>query len=153
MIIRYKPFHTFSKSGGLSLRGNAYSLSDRETPAAFFRKQAEVSTIFSTKLTFSPTSVRHEAGLTIFLSIHYHNEVGITINPNSNKSAIFATIRSGELATASTTYVDLADGIHSAQLFIKAEPTQYSFGYSVGSGSPKYIASVESKWLQAYLAG
>ncbi|KAG8742352.1 hypothetical protein FRC10_001633 [Ceratobasidium sp. 414] len=149
----YKPFHTFPKSGGLSLRGNVYTLNDRETPAAFFRKQSEVSTIFSTKLTFSPNSTRHEAGATIYLSIHYHNEIGITISPNSNKTAIFATTRSGELAVAKTTYVDLPDGVHSAQLFIKAEPSQYLFGYSVGSGAPNYIASVESKWLQAYLSG
>ncbi|KAG8698470.1 hypothetical protein FRC09_007212, partial [Ceratobasidium sp. 395] len=149
----YKPFHSFPKSGGLSLRGNVYTLSDRETPAAFFRKQSEISTVFSTKLTFSPTSTRHEAGVTIYLSIHYHNEVGITINPNSNKTAVFATTRSGELATAKTTYVDLPDGVHSAQLFIKAEPGQYSFGYSTGAELPKYIASVESKWLQAYLSG
>ncbi|KAG8720286.1 hypothetical protein FRC08_000646 [Ceratobasidium sp. 394] len=149
----YKPFHTFPKSGGLSLRGNVYTLSDRETPAAFFRKQSEVSTIFSTKLTFSPTSTRHEAGATIYLSIHYHNEIGITINPSSDKTAIFATTRSGELAVANTTYVDLPDGVHSAQLFIKAEASQYSFGYSVGLDTPKYIASVESKWLQAYLSG
>ncbi|KAG8738954.1 hypothetical protein FRC12_016485, partial [Ceratobasidium sp. 428] len=65
----------------------------------------------------------------------------------------FATTRSGELATAKTTYVDLPDGVHSAQLFIKAEPGQYSFGYSTGAELPKYIASVESKWLQAYLSG
>ncbi|KAF8607491.1 hypothetical protein BDV93DRAFT_435080 [Ceratobasidium sp. AG-I] len=149
----YKAFHKFPSKGGLSIRGNIYNLNDRETPAAFFRKQSEVSTVLSTKLTFSPTSTRHEAGLTIYLSIHYHNEVGVTINPNSNKTAVFATTRSGELATANTTYVDLPDGTGTARLFIKAGPSQYSFGYAVGTAAPTYIASVDSKWLQAYLSG
>ncbi|CAE6480973.1 unnamed protein product, partial [Rhizoctonia solani] len=149
----YKPFHTFPKSGGLNLRGNIYSLSSRETAAAFFRKQSDISTTFSTKLKFSPTSTRHEAGVTIYLSIHYHNEIGITINPGSNNAAIFATTRSGENATANTTYVDLPSGVNEARLFIKAEPSKYSLGYAVGNASPTYIASVESRWLQSYLKG
>jgi beta-xylosidase len=151
--LSYKTFHSFPKTGGLLIRGNIYNLDDRETPSAFFRKQTEISTVFSTKLKFSPTSTRHEAGLTIYLSIHYHNEIGITINPSSNKTAIFATTRSGELATTNTTYVDLPGGTNEAQLFIKAEPDQYSFGYAIGNAPPTYFASVESKWLQAYLKG
>ncbi|CAE6350245.1 unnamed protein product [Rhizoctonia solani] len=149
----YKAFHTFPKTGGINIRGNIYSLSDRETAAAFFRKQTDVTTTFSTKLKFTPTSVRHEAGVTIYLSIHYHNEVGITINPGSNKTAIFATTRSGESAIADTTYVDLPNGVNEARLFIKAEANKYSLGYAVGNNEPTYIASVESKWLQAYLKG
>jgi beta-xylosidase len=150
---RYKAFHTFPKTGGLNIRGNIYSLSDRETAAAFFRKQTEISTIFSTKLKFTPTSTRHEAGITIYLSIHYHNEIGITINPGSNKTAVFATTRSGENAIVNTTYVDLPSGVNEAGFFIKAEANQYSLGYAIGNNQPRYIASVESKWLQAYLKG
>ncbi|ELU43547.1 beta-xylosidase [Rhizoctonia solani AG-1 IA] len=152
-ITPYKAFHTFPKTGGLNIRGNIYSLSDRETAAAFFRKQSDISTVFSTKVKFTPTSTRHEAGITIYLSIHYHNEIGITINPGSNKTAIFATTRSGENATANTTYVDLPNGVNEARLFIKAEPSKYSLGYATGNGEPTYIASVDSKWLQAYLQG
>ncbi|KAL5633147.1 hypothetical protein ACGC1H_003593 [Rhizoctonia solani] len=149
----YKPFHAFPKAGGLNLKGNVYSLSDRETAAAFFRKQSDISTTFSTKLKFSPTSTRHEAGVTIYLSIHYHNEIGITINPGSNHTAIFATTRSGENATANTTYVDLPNGVNEARLFIQAGPSKYSLGYAVGDANPTYIASVESRWLQSYLKG
>lgn len=150
-IHRYKSFHQFV-NGGLRLFGNVYTLSDRETPAAFFRKQEDLSVVFSTQLNFSPTSSRHEAGITVFLSIWYHNEVGITLHPETNARTVFVTTRTGPDVDVTTTYATIpANG--SVNLFIKAEPNQYSLGYSVGSANATYIATVENQWLQSFPAG
>ncbi|CAE6511811.1 unnamed protein product, partial [Rhizoctonia solani] len=149
----YKTFHAFPKSGGLDISGNIYNLSDRETAACLFRKQTELSTTFSTKLNFTPTSTRHEAGITIYLSIFFHDEIGLTINPNTNKNAVFVKTRTGNLATENKTFVDLPDGTHEVSLYIQAQPDKYSFGYAVGTGAPNYIVSVDSKWLASKMDG
>ncbi|KAJ1304788.1 hypothetical protein OPQ81_005924 [Rhizoctonia solani] len=149
----YKTFHAFAKGGGLDIRGNIYNLSDRETAACLFRKQSDISTTFSTKLNFTPTSTRHEAGITIYLSIFFHNEIGLTINPSTNKTAIFATTRTGNLATENKTYVDLPDGTNEATLYIQALPDKYNLGYAIGTDAPKYITSVQNKWLAAKIDG
>ncbi|EUC64042.1 glycoside hydrolase family 43 protein [Rhizoctonia solani AG-3 Rhs1AP] len=149
----YKTFYALPKSGGLDISGNVYNLSDRETAACLFRKQTEISTTYSTQLKFAPTSTRHEAGITIYLSIFFHDEIGLTINPNTNKTAIFVTTRTGNLATENKTFVDLPDGTSEVSLYIQALPDKYNFGYALGNDVPKYIASVESKWLAAKIDG
>jgi hypothetical protein len=155
---RYKAFHEFPPAGGISIRGNLYTLSDRETPAAFLRKQVDIGTIWSTHLTeFKPTSTRHEAGLTIFLSIQFHNEIGVTLNPVTQQPTIFASTRTGEFANLTTVYADLPRGAEKdgVKLFIKAEAQGYSLGYGSANGkeAPTYIASVENKWLQSFVPG
>ncbi|KAF8706013.1 glycosyl hydrolase 43 family, partial [Rhizoctonia solani] len=149
----YKSFHAFPKDGGIDIRGNIYNLSDRETAACFFRKQSEISTTFSTKLKFSPTSPRHEAGLTIYLSIFFHDEIGLTMNPSTNKTAIFTKTRTGDLAVENTTFVDLPDGTDEASLYIEAKPDRYNFGYAIGTDAPKYITTVQNKWLASKIDG
>ncbi|PVF95824.1 hypothetical protein CPB86DRAFT_557116 [Serendipita vermifera] len=147
----YKTFHKFVNNG-LRLFGNVYTLNDRETPAAFFRKQEDLSVVFSTELDFAPTSSRHEAGVTLFLSIWYHNEIGLTLHPETNVRTIFAKTRTGANAQLTTTYAPIA-ATGSVKLFIKAEPHQYSLGYSVGGANATYIATVENKWLQTFVQG
>ncbi|RPB00237.1 hypothetical protein L873DRAFT_1835111 [Choiromyces venosus 120613-1] len=113
----YKRFHSFTRSG-LKLKANAYTLDDRETPATLMRNQ----------LDFNPTNPRHEVGATVFFSIRYHNEVGITLHSTTKQRVLFIKTRS----------VGIPSG--PVKLFIKAEPTKYSLGYAVGNGQPNYIA-------------
>lgn len=117
------------------------------------RKQQDLSVIWSTEMTFKPTSSKHEAGLTVYLSSQYHNEIGLTQDPSSNKTVIFANTRTGPNATLATTYAEVLNGRTTAKFFIKAEPNQYSLGYSLGEEEPIYIASVANKWLQAFVQG
>ena len=72
----YKELWAFTaRPDWLRIRGNVYTLDDRETPSAWCRKQVDVSTVVSTELEFSPRITFQEAGLTVYLSIHYHNEI------------------------------------------------------------------------------
>lgn len=91
--------------------------------------------------------------MTIFLSTWYHNEIGLTIKPNTTERVVFARTRTGPEATVNTVYESVPSGTSTVTLFIKAEPAKYSLGYAIGKGQAKYIASLESKWLQAFVKG
>lgn len=143
----YKSFHSLdSRPGWLRLRGNPYTLSDRETPAALFRKQVDLETVWSTELDFQPTSTRHEAGATVYLSIWYHDEIAVTAHPdNADQRVVVARTRSGPEVTVNETYRDIpCKG--TVKLFLKAQRGKYSLGYAVGSGQPEYIAEVSNRW-------
>lgn len=162
----YKDFKDFtSKPGHLGLRGNVYTLSDRETPAAIMRKQVDHNTTFSAALTsFEPSTWRQEAGATIYLSVHYHDEIGVTISNNTGHRSIVTHIRAGELATLNTTYIEddaVAQGA-PVTLVIEAKEDGYRLGYSTGAAgnatatskeTPRWVASVENRWLQEYVEG
>lgn len=102
---------------------------------------------------FTPTTEQHEAGVTIFLSTWYHNEIGVTIKPNSTQRVIVAKTRTGDNAMLSTTYAEDIPAKGKVKLFIKATTANYSLGYAVGNDEPKYIASLDAGWLQAFVAG
>ncbi|KAH8149830.1 uncharacterized protein LAJ45_05982 [Morchella importuna] len=149
----YKKFYSLDeRPGWLRIKGNPYTLSDRETPATLMRKQVDLGTVWSSELDFKPTNPRHEAGVTIFLSIHYHNEIAITLHPETKKRVIAAKTRMGVNASLNTTYAEIPE-TGTVKLYIKAEPSKYSLGYATGNGKPIYIAEVENRWLQAYLPG
>ncbi|KAB2569079.1 Non-reducing end alpha-L-arabinofuranosidase BoGH43B [Lasiodiplodia theobromae] len=154
----YKRFVDFeSRPGWLRLHGNLYTLSQRETPAAVLRKQVDFNTTFSAELTsFEPEGWRQEAGVSVYLSIHYHDEIAVTVSNVTGRRAVVTHVRSGPEATLNTTYhedEEVALGQTPVRLFIEAKEAGYRFGYAVGEGEPKYVASVENKWLQAYVEG
>ncbi|TID04989.1 Non-reducing end alpha-L-arabinofuranosidase BoGH43A [Colletotrichum higginsianum] len=153
----YKDFKDFESSPGkLRIRGNVYTLNDRETPAALLRKQANINTTFSTEVSaFGPDSSRQEAGASVYLSIHYHDEIAITYSNETGKRCIVIHTRTGPDATRNTTYVEdeeVAKGV-PVKLFIEAKDVGYRLGYSTGCKAPQWLASVENRWLQSYVEG
>lgn len=90
--------------------------------------------------------------MTIFLSIFYHNEIAVTIHPETKKRTVVAKTRSGTNGALNTTYSDIPE-TGAVKLYIKAESSKYSLGYAVGENQPKYIAEIENRWLQASLPG
>jgi beta-xylosidase len=173
----YKKFHTLSaRPGHLRLTPNIYTLSERQTPAAFLRKQDAINTTASTRLEFDPQTWRHEAGISAYLSIHYHQDIGVTISNVTGHRCVVTHTRTGPNATLNTTYHEdpaVAAGA-PVELFIKADSDQYHLGYSVeqpqyphppenGGTDDKapapaakkvtYLASMDSRWLQAFVDG
>lgn len=150
----YRSFHTLTaRPDYLRLRGNPYTLSDRETPAALFRKQVDLETIWETELEFSPTSEKHEAGVTVYLSIHYHHEIAVTMR-NGTKVVVSQT-RTGPEATLVEQVIQLPEGKEESavRLAIKAHRDKYELGFGFGNEDVQYVAEVENKWLQAHLEG
>ena len=104
------------------------------------------------QIDFNPTNPRHEAGITVFLNIHFHNEIAVTIHPKTGVRTIVTHTRFGPNGTLNTTYHSIPQ-TGTVKLFIKAQSTKYSLGYAVGNKLPNYVAEVSSRWLQAYLKG
>ncbi|MCJ1253455.1 hypothetical protein MMC24_001266 [Lignoscripta atroalba] len=154
----YKNFTDFtSRPSYLRLHGNIYTLSQREIPAAILRKQSAINVTFSALVDFTPTTERHEAGVSAYLSIQYHNEIAVTINNSTGKRAIVTMIRSGPEATLNTTYIDDDEDVTNGkpvEFFIDVKADGYRFGYRTNQQAEvKYVASVANKWLQAYVEG
>lgn len=153
----YKEFRDFeSAPGKLRLHGNSYTLSHRETPAAVLRKQVDLNTTFSTELSaFDPKDSRQEAGATIFLSLHYHNEVAVTRSSESGNRAIVVHTRTGPEASLNSTIVedeDVADG-KAVKFYIEARDDGYSLGYATGCKAPRWLAFVSNENLQRHIEG
>ncbi|KAF3315975.1 hypothetical protein TWF173_002756 [Orbilia oligospora] len=149
-----KAFHSFkARKGWLRLYGNVYTLSDRQTPAMFLRKQEDINTVFNTELEFYPTSARHKAGVTAFLSTWLHQDIVITLHPETGKRVVAATTRTGKEPVAKTTYVEIPE-TGTVKLWIKCEADKYTLGYSLGHDrKATWVASAESKWMQSYPSG
>ncbi|KAI5798321.1 glycosyl hydrolase [Pyronema domesticum] len=149
----YKVFHDFkARPAWLRLKGNAYTLADRETPAVLMRKQTEYEVVFSTELDFQPTDKKHEAGVTVFLSIHFHNTVAVMLHPETGKRCVVVRTRTGEDAAVKTGYYDIPEK-GTVKLMIKAGRGGYELGFAAGGQKVRYVASVENKWLQTALKG
>ncbi|KAF3936558.1 Beta-xylosidase [Dactylella cylindrospora] len=149
----YKAFHSFTaRKGWLRLRGNVYTPSDRETPAMFLRKQEDINTIFSTEIDFYPTSKYHKAGVTSFLSVWIHQDIIVTLHPDTGKRVVAAVTRTGKEPVETTIYKEIPSR-GTVKLYIKCEASKYSLGYAVGNGKVNYIASVSNKWMQSYPQG
>ena len=151
----YRSFHTLAERPGyLRLRGNPYTLSDRETPAAFFRKQVDLNVVWSTELEFEPQNDRHEAGLSVYLSIHYHNEIAIT-SRNGTKAIVTQTRTGPEATFVEEVFpFDSGNATSSVILAIKASASGYELGYSFsGEEDIEYVTAVGNVWLQTHLEG
>jgi beta-xylosidase len=150
----YKAFHNLeARPGFLRLHGNPYTLSDRETPAALFRKQVDLETVWMTELDFHPKTIYHEAGASVYLSVWFHNEIAVTVHPNNTAQRVVTVkTRTGPEAEANQSFHNISsNGLVS--LAIKAERDQYSFGYALDGGEVKYVSSISNRWLQAWPAG
>lgn len=150
----YKAFHSFTaRKGWLRLYGNVYAPKDRETPAMFLRKQEDINTVFSTELEFYPKSKYHKAGAIAFLSIWIHQDIVITLHPETGKRVVAATTRTGKEPVEKTVYREIPE-TGTVKLWIKCESDKYSLGYSLGHDrNPTYIASLSNQWMQSYPDG
>ena len=98
------PLDLTSRPGFARVRGNPYTLSQRSSPAALLRKQADVNVTFSTELTSydpDPTHpLRQEAGASIYLNDFFHNDIGVAISNVTNNKAIVLRISEGPVQLA-----------------------------------------------------
>lgn len=155
----YKEFMDWeSAPGKLRMRGNPYTLAHRDTPAALLRKQDGINQTFSTELSaFEPTSPRQEAGAAVYLSLHFHNEIAVTLDGETGDRTVVVRTRTGPEATLNETYIPdeaVAAG-QPVRFFIEARDVGYRLGYAAGNDtcSPKWVASVENHNLQAFIEG
>lgn len=168
------PFHAFA-DGKLKIQGSPFSLGNRESPALLLRKQSAFNQRFETVINFVPTTVKEEAGITIFYSDIQHSEIGITLCPSATGLPANATLLDNPAnatrcvvnrlfyanngtgivlanATVAVTSYHPIDASGPVKLMIQGEKTRYSFGFVQDelNATVTYLGAIDS--LQLYTA-
>ncbi|VUC31487.1 unnamed protein product [Clonostachys rosea] len=134
------------KGKGVVFTPNAYTLSDRDTPAAILRKQKSVN------MTFTATLLPTDKGLgpyqSVGISAHSteqaHQDIGLRGCSNAEGMCVFvdSTVKSPGPGTPPETTefpVDLDKIPSDFKLHIRAKPTQYSLGYSASNSTVTWV--------------
>ena len=161
------------KPGGVTLYPNVFTLSDRDTPAALFRKQKSLNMTFSATLlpTDGSLGYRQSVGISAYLSEFQHQDVGIRGCVNQTGMCFYSNlIRNGTTTVSThsiTTKLDtnlsppktkqiplnsttIPSGV---TLQIRAEPLKYTLGYQIAGQKEVWVDEIESKWLAFGPAG
>lgn len=137
------------KELGLVLKPNVFGLSDRDTPAALFRKQTSLNMTFSAALISANISLgpRMNIGISAYLSEFQHQDIGVGGCINGTGMCIYTQLWMNQ--TSKFNQIPLAyDHIPEDLVFhIRASPLKYELGYSIGRGGPvQYLAEIGSYW-------
>lgn len=93
---RWKQSHTIGNShqSGIRLFPNVFSLSDRDTPAAIFRKQKSLNMTFSATLLPANGSLgyRQSVGISVYLSEFQHQDIGIRGCVDETGMCVYSTL-------------------------------------------------------------
>lgn len=145
------------RPGWLRIYSTHIGLGQLDSPAWIGRRQQSFRADFRTLIDFKPKRREQEGGLTLHANDFVHAEVGITFTKEHGRSVFSRTWRSDlddldELNTEKkveiVTYEAIPDD-EPVELFIKAEPTTYSFGYKNNkTGDEKTLGSMSTRWFK-----
>ncbi|KAL4883040.1 glycosyl hydrolase [Aspergillus karnatakaensis] len=148
------------RASGLILRPNVFSLSDRDTPAAVFRKQTSLNMTFAaTLLPFEGGSLgpRQTVGVSAYLSELQHQDIGITgcRTETGNRGGLCVYVEMLNNGTREYTEHPLRTRSNGKQengltLYIRAAPHEYKMGYSYSSSKGYSDSHVEVTWLTSF---
>jgi alpha-N-arabinofuranosidase len=154
----YPNTYTLSeRPGWLRLNTSHISLGQTDSPSWVGRRQQSFRGEFRTLVDFKPKMREQEAGLTLHANDYVHAEVAITFTKEHGRTVFSRVWRSDlddldelniEKKREILTYEALNDD-EAVELFIKAEPTTYSFGYKNSkSGECKVLGTMSTKWFK-----
>ncbi|PSN71091.1 beta-xylosidase [Corynespora cassiicola Philippines] len=142
---------------GITLLPNVFTLSERDTPAALFRKQKSLNMTFSATLKeFRGDRVlgpRQSVGISAYLSELQHQDIGVRGCANATGLCLYTQLLRNGTKDFSETPLNMSKTKGtSVTLHIRATPTEYSFGFSIGdsiSSTPElfWLESVSASWL------
>lgn len=145
------------RPGWLRIYSTHITLGQLDSPAWVGRRQQSFRANFRTLVDFMPRKREQEAGLTLHANDYVHAEVGITFTEEHGRSVFSRVWRSDlddldelnvDKKTEIVAYESLAND-EPVELFIKAEPTSYSFGYkNKTSGEETVLGTMSSKWFK-----
>lgn len=155
---------------GLTLLPNVFGLSDRDTPAALLRKQKSLNMTFAATLTETskPLNIRQSVGVSAYLSDLAHQDIGVTGCQSAEGMCVYTSLVRNDTTTVSSicslfavmgtlltlampqrSEIPLNHSIIPADLtlHIRAEPLEYSLGYSFGEDDVHWLANFSSYWM------
>ncbi|KAI8584249.1 hypothetical protein K450DRAFT_195338 [Umbelopsis ramanniana AG] len=145
------------RPGWLRLNTSHISLGQTDSPSWVGRRQQSFRGEFRTLMDFKPKMREQEAGLTLHANDYVHAEVAITFTKEHGRS-VFSRVWRSDLDDLDELNIDKKREIltyealnddEPVELFIKAEPTTYSFGYKNSkSGECKVLGTMSTKWFK-----
>ncbi|KAJ9659737.1 hypothetical protein H2198_002985 [Neophaeococcomyces mojaviensis] len=114
-----------TKLSCLKLYGGPYDLSSRATPTLFLRKQTHRPVLWSTQLSFQPTSHRYEAGTVVWWNHDTYCSIGIRSTRNAQHLP-YIRVR---MPDGTTTEVPLTSTDADVELFIDCQLCSYRLGF------------------------
>ena len=116
--------------GGLSLRGCPHTLDGEGQPTWLGRRQQHFNCIVTARMSFSPSSEKEEAGLTVYQTPEHHYDLVVT--KCSGRKAAYLRKTAGDMKTESSP-VWLGEG--EMQLEIKSDRLKYTFSIRSGGNT------------------
>lgn len=145
-----KLFSLTERPGHLRLRGSADGLDDVASPAWLGRRQCHFAVKVSTKLAFSPTSEREEAGLVLRMNEQHHYEVFVSRRDGAACAVVRRRIGALQAEVARLALAPSADGW---VLAIEAERDSYVFWCGTSPSTLQRLAQAETRYLSTEVAG
>lgn len=134
--------------GWLRLHGSAATLSDQDSPAFVGRRQQHFVCDVATLLDFEPQHDREEAGVTVRTNEDHHYEIAVTCRRGTR--CVLVRRQIGSLC-AIVACEPLDPG--PVRLAIRATHALYTFSYALDGQEPRTLASGETRYLSAEVAG
>lgn len=148
-----KCYSLTERPGHLRLFGNCYDLTSPESPALLLRKQAGYSETFRAKMSFKPSRLGYESGVTLWWHQYSFASIGIGIvEPSEGGEPVQTVIareptgKNGELRVS---YPLLDRGVtfgvdDAVQFTIDTTPTDYKLTLSVGGANASVSFAAET---------
>ncbi|KAL2204684.1 hypothetical protein CC79DRAFT_1309654 [Sarocladium strictum] len=134
--------------GGVTLVPNVFGLDDRDTPAALLRKQKSLNMTFSATLkgTHKPLNIRQSVGISAYQSELVHFDIGVTGCKDNGVCLYTSLLMNGTTVVneRALNHTSIPSGL---SLHIRAQPLEYSLGYSLGDDSVEWLQPFSSSWL------
>ncbi|KAL4868551.1 hypothetical protein BDV12DRAFT_209192 [Aspergillus spectabilis] len=145
-----------SKFSGLNLHPNVFSISDRDTPAAIFRKQTSLNMTFSATLLplqSGDLGPRQTVGISAYLSELQHQNIGFTGCASEDGLCVYTSwLNNGTGEYAQYPLPCRLSHKHALTLYIRATPHDYKLGYSYSLNKNHPADKNEDKvtWLTSF---
>ncbi|KAM0335531.1 hypothetical protein ACHAQA_000579 [Verticillium albo-atrum] len=139
--------------GHLRVHGNCYDLNSPESPALLLRKQSSFHETFRATMSFKPSRLGYESGVTLWWNQYSYASVGIAAVATPDGEGLVQTVvarePTGKNGEFKTTYplleaghqLDTSKPVH---LSIEARPTDYTLSLSSGDASASVSCTSET---------
>lgn len=150
------------RPGYLRLYGNCFDLTSPESPALLLRKQAAYSETFGAKMSFQPSRLGYESGVTLWWSQYSFASIGVgvveAVGGGEAVRTVIAREPTGKSGELKTSYPLLDSGVtfgvnEAVQLTICAAPENYKLTLSVGEVSASVSFAAETLTISPPVGG
>lgn len=136
--------YSFSeKPGALRLWGGPYALNIPTSPTMFLRKQTARSCIWSTQLSFQPTSSNTESGTVLWWNYFTYSSIGIRLSPSDLNQRVIRF----RPATGKEVLLPIKNEGSDIKFIIRCLNEKYDFGFVELGGEGNADEDTNAQWI------